>query len=140
MIDLFRQLKLDYQDFLLIIKSGNFYVLFDEDAIIMNKLFGFKINDLKNNIKVGFPVNSIDKYINMLKELEINYLIIENMEIVDESINDNNSFNDYKESVFEYISINNKIDNIVEYVKNIDDKNVKIELVHKIEEIIKMYQ
>ena len=133
MIDLFRQLKLDYQDFLLIIKSGNFYVLFDEDAIIMNKLFGFKINDLKNNIKVGFPVNSIDKYINMLKELEINYLIIENMEIVDESINDNNSFNDYKESVFEYISINNKIDNIVEYVKNIDDKNVKIELVHKIE-------
>ncbi len=32
MLDLFRQLKLEYKDYIILFKSGNFYVSFDEDA------------------------------------------------------------------------------------------------------------
>ena len=31
-------------------------------------MFNFKINELKNNIKVGFPIHSLDKYISHIRE------------------------------------------------------------------------
>ncbi len=50
-------------------KSGNFYSVFDDDAIILHSLFNYKIKDSR----VGFPVNSIDKVTEKLKELHIDY-------------------------------------------------------------------
>lgn len=140
MIDLFRMLKLEYKDYLILFKSGNFYLSFDEDAIIMNKVFNYKINNLKSNIKVGFPVNSLNKCLEKLKNLNINFLIIDNNEIIKKQNNDINNFSNYLGGVFEYISINNKIKSINEFIKSMNDNNKKIELIHKIEETIKMYQ
>lgn len=139
-IDLFRMLKLEYKDYLILFKSGNFYLSFDEDAIIMNKVFNYKINNLKSNIKVGFPVNSLNKCLEKLKNLNINFLIIDNNEIIKKQNNDINNFSNYLGGVFEYISINNKIKSINEFIKSMNDNNKKIELIHKIEETIKMYQ
>lgn len=140
MIDLFRMLKLEYKEYLILFKSGNFYLSFAEDAIIMNKVFNYKINDLKSNIKVGFPVNSLNKCLEKLKNLNINFLIIDNNEIIKKQNNDINNFSNYLGGVFEYISINNKIKVINEFIKSMNDNNKKIELIHKIEETIKMYQ
>lgn len=140
MIDLFRMLKLEYKEYLILFKSGNFYLSFDEDAIIMNKVFNYKINDLKSNIKVGFPVNSLNKCLEKLKNLNINFLIIDNNEIIKKQNNEINNFSNYIGGVFEYISINNKIKVINEFIKSMNDNNKKIELIHKIEETIKMYQ
>ena len=42
-------MKLEYKDYIILFKSGNFYISFDEDAVILNELFNFKINELKNN-------------------------------------------------------------------------------------------
>ena len=47
MIDLFRQLKLEYKDYLIIFKSGSFYISFDEDATILHNLFNYKFVELK---------------------------------------------------------------------------------------------
>ena len=73
MINLFRILKLDYKEYVILFKSGNFYISFDEDSVILNKVFNYKIVEMKNNIKVGFPLNNIDMVIDKLKELNINY-------------------------------------------------------------------
>lgn len=55
MLGLFRQLKLEYIDYPILFKSKSIYVPFDKDTtIILNKLFCYKINELKNNIKVVF--------------------------------------------------------------------------------------
>ena len=51
MIDLFRILKLEYKEYVILFKSGSFYTSFDEDSLILNKIFNYKIIELKNNIK-----------------------------------------------------------------------------------------
>ena len=67
MINLFRILKLDYKEYVILFKSGSFYVSFDEDSLILNKIFNYKIIELKNNIKSQFPLNSLETVINKLK-------------------------------------------------------------------------
>ena len=59
MIDLFRILKNEYKEYVILFKSGNFYISFDEDSTILNKIFGYKIVDLKNNrhVRKGFSSN-----------------------------------------------------------------------------------
>ena len=67
----YEKLKSENVDSLILIKSGNFYVTFNDDAQIMNLLFKYKI--VKN--RVGFPLNIIDKIIVDLKIGELNYII-----------------------------------------------------------------
>lgn len=50
-------------------KAGNFYSVFDDDAIILHSLFGYKVKDNR----AGFPINSIDKVTDKLKELHVDY-------------------------------------------------------------------
>ena len=76
MIDLFRQLKLEYKECVILFKSGNFYISFDEDAKVLNNIFNYKINELKNNIKVGFPISLIDNNKKILRDKKINYIVI----------------------------------------------------------------
>ena len=45
-------LKVRYPDSLVLVKKGSFYTTFNDDAYILNYLFGYKI---VNNEKVGFP-------------------------------------------------------------------------------------
>lgn len=124
MINLFRILKLDYKEYVILFKSGNFYISFDEDSVILNKVFNYKIVEMKNNIKVGFPLNNIDMVIDKLKELNINYMIVEDKSIVSKYESDDNSFSKYMGSVFEIISINNRINKIVEKLKSIGNDKV----------------
>lgn len=132
MIDLFRILKLEYKEYVILFKSGSFYISFDEDSLILNKVFNYKILELKNNIKAGFPLNSLDTVINKLKELSINYIIIEDKNIKEKYEVENNNFSKYTSSVFEVISINNRIDKIVDKLKSIDNDKVK-EILNEIE-------
>ena len=109
MIDLFRILKLDYKEYVILLKSGNFYISFDEDSIILNKLFNYKIINLKNNIKIDFPLNSIDLVLRKLEKLRINYVIIDNKNIINQKEYEDNNFSKFTSSVFEIISINSRI-------------------------------
>ena len=132
MIDLFRILKLEYKEYVILFKSGSFYISFDEDCLILNKVFNYKILELKNNIKAGFPLNSLDTVISKLKELNINYIIIEDKDIKEKYEVEDNNFSKYTGSVFEVISINNRIDKIVSKLKSIDNDKVK-EILDEIE-------
>ena len=135
MIDLFRILKLEYNEYVILFKSGSFYISFDEDSVILNKIFNYKILNLKNNIKVGFPLNNIDMVIDKLKEFNINYIIIEDKSIKEKYENENNSFSRYTSSVFEVISINNRINKIVDKLKSIDNDKIK-DILSEIENMI----
>ena len=136
MISLFRILKLEYSNYLILFKSGSFYIAFDEDSTILNKLFNYKIVELNNNIKVGFPLHKINEITSKLELLNINYLIIDNKNSVKKYENDNNKFKDYTESVYKYININNRINNICTKLKGIKDSNKLEEILDQIESII----
>ena len=61
---------------IVIIKLGAFYIATEEDAVFLHKKIDLKCNCFKNNIcKVGFPVNSLEKYIEKLNEINYSYII-----------------------------------------------------------------
>ena len=114
----YKSIKMEYNDYLILIKSGNFYITFLEDAYILNYIFGYQI---KNN-KVGFPIKSLDKVLETLKEKKINVLV-DNLNI---TCNENR-YNDYlicsnKNYIFEE-SLNNLF-NEIKIVVNNDIKKV----------------
>lgn len=119
MLDLFRQLKLEYQEYLILFKSGSFYVSFDEDAMILNNIFDYKIIELKNNIKVGFPLSLIDKNISIIESKKINYIMIENKNIVKKEKYKFNNFKKYYTSIFEMIQVNSRIQTITNKLKKL---------------------
>lgn len=41
--ELYNKYKFDYKDYILLIKSGNFYICLNNDAIVMNNIFNYKI-------------------------------------------------------------------------------------------------
>lgn len=67
----YEQIKNENKNVIVLIKSGAFYITFDEDALIMNNIFGYLIK----NSKIGFPLNCLNKITNTLRTKNINYLI-----------------------------------------------------------------
>ena len=49
-------------------KVGGFYQTFDDDALIISYLFNYKIK----SYRCGFPINVLNKVINVLEEKKIN--------------------------------------------------------------------
>ena len=60
-------------------KSGGFYNVFDDDAIIVSYLTNYKIV----GGRCGFPINSLNKVTNLLDNNSINYVVRDNMEDIE---------------------------------------------------------
>lgn len=136
MLDLFRLYKMEYNNYIIMIKSGSFYVSFNEDAIILNKIFGYKIVSLKNNIKVGFPINLRDKNINILENKKINYIIIEDKELSSSIRFKFNNYKKYKENYFDFINIDMRINKINKKLKDLSVGDNISNILDKVEMII----
>lgn len=99
-------------------KSGTFYQVFDDDSYILYYLFNYSI---KNN-KVGFPKSVLNKVINKLDDLKINY------EVINENINNNfknlNKYNKYRELGFNKYNKDIHYSNLIDKIKNIDEEKL----------------
>ena len=136
MIENYYMNKLKYNDYLIIMKYGNFYELVGKDALIINKLFNYKLVKLSNTFKVGFPVNKLEENILKINNLNINYIVFDKeKEIISKSFENNNYFK-YKLNE-EVIKRNNiLINKITKYLNdNIYEDSLDIKL-KKIIEII----
>lgn len=112
-------LKQNYPSFIVLIKSGNFYISFDEDALIMSCLFSYKLS----NNKVGFPVNSIEKVENELIKKGINYIRCNNTtnDIIQKDFQNNNYanyLNIFKKEEFDETLNKLLLDRIDDILKN----------------------
>ncbi len=127
--------KRTYDKYLIIIKSGNFYICINEDALILHKLFNYKIIELNNFIKVGFPLSNIDKIVNDIELKQINYLIVDE-EIIQKQKYKNNQYNKNLLAYDNYQICINRINKICEILKNnIINSNIKNTL-NQIEELV----
>lgn len=93
MIEKYYKYKLDHKDSIIFIDVGSFYETLDNDALIINKIFNYKITLFSSLLKVGFPKSKIDDIKEKLNELKINYYVI-NQEEIKEFLN--NKYNEYK--------------------------------------------
>ena len=128
MYDKYMDIKNNNIDSIVMIKVGTFYHIYDKDMIIINYLFKYKIID----DRVGFPVSALNKVINKLKKLEINYYI--------DDTNfyefDDNKYQEIYENSKTYYELSLEVDNIYNYLmNNIERKYIK-RLITKIWEVI----
>ena len=128
MYDRYLELKKLHNDTLVMIIVGNFYHIYDEDAIIMFYLFKYKINDNK----VGFPIRSLEKVINKLIKNNINYYVDEN----NFKYFDNNGYLELLDKSRLYYELNLEIEDIYNYlISNIERKYIK-RIISKIKDVI----
>ena len=92
-------------------RSGGFYYVFDDDAMIISYLTGYKIS----GDRCGFPLNSLSKVTNLLEDNSINYLVKEKMEEVDRrEFKKNNKYGKILDKGKKKFSIDYRINNIME--------------------------
>lgn len=122
-VDLYNTYKDNYKEYVIFIKIGNFYETYDNDAYIISKIMNYKVKNISNNIRVGFPITSLNKVLDELNNNKINYIVIEKDEIYKISIKkkfrDNNYLN-YDNN--RLIRINNIYNRIINCNNNILDK------------------
>ena len=115
MLEKYIKLKEKYPKSVIIIKSGNFYDCLNDDAIIINKLFNYKIKELSKYIRVGFPINSLNRVRTILTKYEINYITVDNNDVTYSKFIRNN-YSKYSSN--DYFVIKNKINNINDILSN----------------------
>ena len=109
-------LKKDNSENLYLFKSGNFYIFLDEDAKKINKITTLKlINHSKNIVKCGFPCNSLEKYLDIFNNLNLNVQVIDNI-------------------------TNDSLDNYLKYIKDLDIDNItpkiSINILYKLKDLL----
>ena len=120
--------------FLTLRKNALFYEVYDDDAVILNYLLGYK------NIKgrVGFPINAFSKVINILEDKKINYKIVDEQEEIKDFKNLNQYLNILAKAS-DKVEVNNKINKILDKLKTFDEGTL-YEILEKVESIVYEYQ
>ena len=131
-IDMARNIKELFPDYVVMIKIGTFYEVYNDDANIISYLFKYKIKNLGSGDKVcGFPVNSINKVLYILEGKSINYIMIDKAHNYEEEGKVNykkkNKYCDVLDISNEYIDIMNRINKIKNYLINDSSKLDDIE-------------
>lgn len=72
LLDMYTSLKKEDSETLYLFKVGLFYNFLNNDAVTVSNLTNLKITNLSPTIlKCGFPLNSLDKYINLFNSLNL---------------------------------------------------------------------
>ena len=101
---------------ILIRKVGGFYNVFDDDAIIVSYLTGYKVV----NGRCGFPINSLGKVTNLLGDNNVNYIVRENMIDVDKkNYKKKNKYSIVFEKAKKKIDIDYRISSIMDRVSGL---------------------
>lgn len=135
MLETYYKNKIKYKEFIVMIKFGNFYEMFDKDAVIASNILNYKLSKISDTVKCGFPISSLDKVLNLLKDKQINYVVIENNNVTNEQNFENNIYNSFD------FDINNikynflRINKITKYLNDNAYNNIS-NLLERIEELI----
>lgn len=112
-VDKYVKFKSTYKDYVVIIKSGNFYYSFGEDAYILKYFFNYQIRD----DKVGFPLNAKAKVKSVLNRNNVNLIeIIDDYAYVLETKNKNEYDEKLKEAKSS-ILISNMVSNLMNAIE-----------------------
>lgn len=74
------ELKQENSSNIYLFKSGIFYIFLQEDAKLMSPILNLRLTNLNENVlKCGFPVNNLNKYLNLTKNLGYEINIIDSL-------------------------------------------------------------
>ena len=132
--DKFLKLKSENSEIIYLFKSGIFYIALNEDAKLLSDKFGFKITNLNETVtKCGFPNTRLEFYLNLLKNNNIQFKVIDSeygkVEKISEYLNDEKVKSVIQDIIsidFDAISFKdayNKLQNISNILKTIKQNN-----------------
>ena len=78
MYDRYQRLKEKDESKKYLFKSGNFYIFLDDDTREISEVTVLKLTSFGNGVKCGFPINSLEKYSGIFKNIDFNVVIFEN--------------------------------------------------------------
>ena len=111
-----------------------FYNVYEIDAYIFNYIFEYKVLD---NKKVGFPSSILNKVINTLEDKHINYnIIFRNKDNIIKDFKKINNYDKYKEKAIEQMDINNKVNIMIDKIKNASREEIE-RLIYIVYEVFK---
>ena len=62
--------------YIILVNAGNFYIARGKDAVLLNNLLNLKVNCLETEVcKVGFPINALEKYTELIEERKYSYIV-----------------------------------------------------------------
>ena len=105
-------------------RNGGFYYAFDNDALVISYLTGYKVS----SGRCGFPLNSLNKVTNLLEESKVNYVVKENMkEVESKNYKKNNKYNKVLDKGKKKYDIDYRINKLQENLHNLSyDKLCKL--------------
>lgn len=132
-IDIYNKYKKEYKEYVIIIESGVFYYVLNDDCGVINKLLDYKIKYLCGNFSIGFPINSINKVTEKLNTKEINYLVLKKSSdgyIIDEKNKENNNnYGNYLIDLSRLNYLNDRINRIYnKLLDRINDSDIEEKL------------
>ena len=92
------QVKGRYKDYIVLVKSGNFWHAYYGDALIIHFLTGYNFK----NYRVGFPSKVLDKVLNKVRALNINFILVYELDDIVKYEYPSNSYTFY---LNEYMSL-----------------------------------
>ena len=110
-----------------IYKNGNFLNAYEENAIILHKLFNYKVIESdKHKYKCGLPQTQYNKVINGLQDNKISYIVYDKETIYEEKDyhNLNNYDKEYKNAM-KKIELDTKADMVYNKVIKLNDKELE---------------
>ena len=128
LLNTYNNLKKQNSDIIYLFKNGVFYLALEDDAKFLSNELNLKLTNLNDSaVKCGFPCSNFDKYYIKLKNLNIEFNIIEKDTISNATIYIENQM--IKNILDEIISIN--IDNLsvseaYAFIENLKEKASKI--------------
>ena len=112
LFDQYKVLKQTNPDKVYLFKSGIFYIALQEDAQLLSEELDMRLTNLNDTVvKCGFPSNSFEKYIILLKQKEIDFSIVDK-----KCPTANENFTDYIH--------NHQLEQITKEILNIDFDNI----------------
>lgn len=61
---------------IILVNSGSFYIARGRDAVLLHNILNLKVNCMETEIcKIGFPLNSLDKYTQLIEQEQYSYIV-----------------------------------------------------------------
>jgi hypothetical protein len=132
-LDCYNEKKLKYKDYILLFKLGNFYEAFGEDSYLLNNLFNYKVREFSGSTRAGFPLVAYNKVINKLNAFKINYLIIEDNNVILKKRFNKNAYYDF---ISKGLELDVRIKLIYEKLSLLKNDKKIITILNEIEDIL----
>ena len=127
----FRSIKSNYYDKVVLIKNGLFYVTYEEDALIVRKITGYKLS--LPDYRLGFPSQKLLEIKDRLVKLNISVVVVDKGNDIKEYTAVNNRYNEIVKVFKEQMKIFKSVDLFLEDLrKKIIVKSSLMESIKKV--------